>query len=99
LFEISWIFGWAFGGGSLDRLEQVKLAAYHLGMAFQLADDLSDYETSSSLNAVAVLGVEKTRSLLEESVQKFEASLVLLGLKTKLEAIVEWLQRPLLPAS
>src|SRR3990167_10277452 len=37
LFEISFIFGWLFGGENPERLNLVRKCAYHLGMAFQIA--------------------------------------------------------------
>src|SRR5690242_20600502 len=42
LFEVSFVFGWVFGGGDLNKLDKVKKAAHHFGMAFQTADDLID---------------------------------------------------------
>ncbi|MBI3237198.1 MAG: polyprenyl synthetase family protein [Chlamydiales bacterium] len=42
LFEVSFVLGWVFGGGDITKLERVKKAAYHFGMAFQTADDLGD---------------------------------------------------------
>jgi geranylgeranyl diphosphate synthase, type II len=44
LFEISFVFGWLFGGGDPQLLPQVKRAASHFGLAFQIADDLGDQE-------------------------------------------------------
>ena len=40
LFEISFFLGWLFGGGDFSALPLLKKCAYHLGMAFQIADDL-----------------------------------------------------------
>ena len=39
LFETAFVFGWLFGGGMIAQLDLVKKAAYHFGMAFQIADD------------------------------------------------------------
>src|SRR5690606_14577106 len=44
LFEISFYLGWLFGGGEISLLDFVKSCAYHLGMAFQKADDLNDLD-------------------------------------------------------
>ena len=49
LFEITFVYGWVFGGGDLSCLQTVYQLAYHLGMAFQLADDLQDIQNSESL--------------------------------------------------
>jgi len=42
LFEISFVLGWLFGGGAIAKIEDVKKAAFHFGMAFQIADDIDD---------------------------------------------------------
>ncbi len=39
LFEISFVLGWLFGGGGLERLPQIKTLARHFGAAFQIEDD------------------------------------------------------------
>lgn len=44
LFEISFVLGWLYGGGDLNKLALVKKAAEHFGMVFQIADDLADRE-------------------------------------------------------
>jgi geranylgeranyl diphosphate synthase type II len=35
LFEVSFVFGWLFGGGESYRIEQVKKSAYHLAWPFK----------------------------------------------------------------
>lgn len=42
LFEISFVLGWIFGGGSLASLDLVRKASHHFGLAFQIADDIDD---------------------------------------------------------
>ena len=42
LFEVAFVFGYVFGGGDLSLVEEVELLGYHLGMAFQIADDIED---------------------------------------------------------
>jgi len=42
LFEASFSLGFIFGGGDLSLIEDLKKAAYHLGKAFQVADDIQD---------------------------------------------------------
>ena len=44
LFEISFVFGWLFGGGDPKKLDLVKKLASHFGMAFQFADDIDDVD-------------------------------------------------------
>jgi geranylgeranyl diphosphate synthase type II len=87
LFEISFLFGWIFGGGELARLPEVKQAARHLGMAFQIADDLDDSTQDAchegSVNISAVLGKEKAISLFHQEITALEKSLSSLGLWTQ----------------
>lgn len=44
LFEIAFVGGWLFGGGEEAQLKQVVQLAYHFGIAFQIADDLDDFD-------------------------------------------------------
>ncbi len=103
LFEISFVFGWLFGGGSPDELERVRRCAYHLGMAFQIGDDLQDFlqdaSQESAINIAAVCGIEKARAYFEEELKAFAKSLQGLGLWTPpFQGAVEWL-KGLVPAS
>ena len=86
LFEVSFVFGWLFGGGEIERLEQVKKAAYHLGMAFQVADDIGDlaqYEKNQrDINMARLLGKEKAFLFFEEEMRLFEKNLLELNLAT-----------------
>ncbi len=98
LFEISFVFGWLFGGGSPEALDQVRKSAYHLGMAFQIGDDLQDFlqdaSQESAINIAAVCGIEKARAFFEEELEAFAASLKALGLWTPpFQGAVEWLKR------
>lgn len=67
LFEISFVFGWLFGGGDIDLLDKVKQAASHFGMAFQIADDLGDMEqdikNGRQVNMANILGKEEATKL------------------------------------
>lgn len=71
LFEIAFVFGWLFGGGDEALLETARKAAYHLGMAFQIRDDLED-------NPQTIL----SRELFEKEMALFEAALKKLDLYT-----------------
>jgi geranylgeranyl diphosphate synthase, type II len=44
LFELSFILGWLFGGGAIDKLADVQKMSLHFGAAFQILDDLDDME-------------------------------------------------------
>lgn len=79
LFEISFVLGWLFGGGELDALPQVKRAAHHFGMAFQIADDFQDQEEDFAcerqFNFVALLGELGARNAFFQEVAAYEALL------------------------
>jgi len=84
LFEMSFLFGWLFGGGNLSCAPKIYECAKHLGIAFQAADDLDDcfQDTSEGLNLTKILGKEQTLALFEEESALFKKSLVDLGLWT-----------------
>jgi geranylgeranyl diphosphate synthase type II len=97
LFEMSLIFGWLFGGGSPDRLEEVKKAAYHYGLAFQIADDFGDLEKDQSLgrtmNLVLLMGKEKAFHTFQEELNRYRKQLQVLGLESpELLAIADGIQ-------
>lgn len=71
LFEIAFVFGWLFGGGDVSRIDLVRKAANHLGMAFQIRDDLQD-------DAKTILSKE----LFEKEMALLEADLKTLQLHT-----------------
>jgi len=76
LFEISFVFGWLFGGGDLDQLELVKKAARHFGRAFQISDDFLDLkQDEGKLNFPAVVGVEKGAQFLSDELSALNEAL------------------------
>lgn len=85
LFEGSFVLGWLFGGGDLSGLDKIKKVAYHLGMAFQIADDISDASQDESLrklNSVKVLGKERAAALFHHEMEQFRHSMSALNLFT-----------------
>ncbi len=86
LFEISFLLGWLFGGGSEERLDEVRRCAHHLGVAFQIADDLQDLlqddKPANGANLARILGQEKAGMLFREEFSGFVSSLKALGLWT-----------------
>ncbi len=85
LFEICFLFGWLFGGGDLALIPHLKKCAYHLGMAFQMADDLEDeaQDKKSSLNIVNVLGKKEAILLSQKEISLLKETLTHLNLWTK----------------
>lgn len=86
LFEVSFVFGWLFGGGDLVRLDRVKSCAYHFGMAFQIADDLGDLaqdeKNQRDINLAKHIGKERAFVVFEEELKMFKITLMELGLDT-----------------
>jgi len=75
LFEISFVFGWLYGGGNQKELNQIKKAAEHFGMAFQIADDLGDQEQDTKngrlVNFAVVFGETQAKELLKQEITAF----------------------------
>lgn len=93
LFEIAFIFGWGFGGGDLQKIDEVKSCAYHLGMAFQIADDLIDGLKDSRINMTNVIGKKGALELFEREMISFVGSLEKLELwNPRFQEIVSWLE-------
>ena len=83
LFEVSFLFGWLFGGGDEALIGTLKKCAHHLGMAFQVADDLDDDEQDAGkMNVVKILGREGATALFQREVASFKKCLEGLGLWT-----------------
>ncbi len=88
LFELSFVFGWLFGGGEIERLDTVKKAACHFGLAFQIADDLDDQEqdllNGRAVNFANVVGTEKARTRLAYEKQQYLSAIQSLNIETTL---------------
>jgi geranylgeranyl diphosphate synthase, type II len=76
LFEISFVFGWIFGGGDLAKLPLVKKAAFHFGMAFQIADDIDDMEQDLAhhhpVNLAIQCGKREALRMFHEEIRLFQ---------------------------
>lgn len=86
LFEVCFTFGWVFGGGDLSLLEEVKKAAWHFGMAFQIADDLADMaqdeKNQRPINMARLLGKGQTLELFSKEASLFKEALQSLNIWT-----------------
>ncbi|NGX45945.1 MAG: Farnesyl diphosphate synthase [Chlamydiae bacterium] len=86
LFEVSFVLGWVFGGGAFDRVDDVKQAAYHMGMAFQIVDDLGDLvqddKGQNEINIARVIGKERALNLFHHEMEQFRGGIKTLGLST-----------------
>lgn len=86
LFEISFVFGWLFGGGAIQSLTDVKKAAEHFGRAFQIADDIDDMgqdlENDQKVNFANRFGKEKAFEVIQNEIKSFFQALDFLNLKS-----------------
>src|ERR1700722_7310159 len=86
LFQVSFVFGWLFGGGDVSKLEKVRKVAYHFGMAFQTADDLGDMlqdEKKQRETSIArLIGKERALALFDEEMRLLRKELQDLGILT-----------------
>lgn len=87
LFEISFVFGWLFGGGDISKLHLVKQAASHFGMAFQIVDDLGDIfqdlNNKRMVNMAICYGKENAFQMFQEEIQGFFKTVQELGVESQ----------------
>ena len=86
LFQVCFVFGWLFGGGDVNKLEKVKNAANHFGIAFQIADDIGDLvhdeKKQREMNIARLIGKERSLILFDEEMQYLRKELQELGILT-----------------
>jgi geranylgeranyl diphosphate synthase type II len=86
LFETAFLFGWLFGGHLLE-CSAVKQLGMDFGFAFQLIDDLLDYEEDLSqkrkINHALYFGIEATTQCVRTLLHRCEQGLHTLGLATE----------------
>jgi geranylgeranyl diphosphate synthase, type II len=86
LFETAFCFGWLFGGGDILEIELVKKCAFHMGMAFQIADDIADLHQDEKkqreISMARLVGKERAIGLFEDEMRHFQRCLNQLGLTT-----------------
>lgn len=84
LFEVSFLFGWVFGGGDLSKVDRLKKAAYHFGLSFQVADDLSDLvqdeKKQREISFARLIGKERAFVFFEEEMRLFRQEMQTLGI-------------------
>lgn len=75
LFEVCFVFGWLFGGGVLEKLDDLHRLAIHFGRAFQILDDIDDLEQDKAagkrVNYALLFGVEEARNQVRFHVESF----------------------------
>ena len=85
LFEMAFVLGWLYGQGDPKALPAVKRAAFHFGMAFQIADDLDDMKQDKkkvgAVSLALLLGPEPTKQRFLEEAASFRKEMQELGLE------------------
>ncbi len=81
LFEVSLVLGWLFGGGDLRQLAMVKKVAGHLGLVFQMLDDLGDVDQDEeSANSALTLGFGPFMARLNQEISALRQATKALGI-------------------
>lgn len=82
LFELSFVLGWLLGNGDVKLLDRVVEAAYHFGIAFQVADDIDDHDEDVGriYNFAREFGICKARERVENELAEVAKALGELGL-------------------
>lgn len=103
LFETAFVLGWVFGGGDLEQLDAVRKAALHFGLAFQIGDDLCDFEQDTgrvTSNYAVALGRDKAAQAFYEHTAALDLLLKKLHLDgSGLKDLKNLLMHHLAPAS
>lgn len=87
LFELSFVLGFALGGGDMRHLSLVKKCAQHFGAAFQIVDDFLDLTQDAKgehkINAPLILGKKKALEWLSQEISDLQRGLQQLNLQSK----------------
>lgn len=87
LFDISFVLGWLYAGGDIELLPQVSKAAYHFGMAFQIADDLGDIKQDAlngrNVNAASIYGCTDARALVLKEIELYRNAIHILQINSE----------------
>lgn len=74
LFDLSMTLGWLFGGGDISQLPTIHQAAFHFGSAFQIVDDIDDYDQDVKIgkvhNFAVQFGIEEAKKAVSDHAEK-----------------------------
>lgn len=86
LFEISFVLGWLYGGGDPKKLDLVKKASAHFGVAFQVADDIGDMKQDQhngrAVNIATIAGLDKAKEIFHSEIENYRQTLVALRINS-----------------
>jgi geranylgeranyl diphosphate synthase type II len=97
LFELSFLIGWIFGGGDLQKLNDVKELSKTFSFIYQLVDDYEDKDDDvKEKNYYLMHGKDKFHNDLHNSLITFKAQLQTLELEsTYFITVINYLQEKL----
>jgi len=79
LFEMAFVIGWLYGGGEIEKLDLVKKAALHYGIAFQIFDDYGDRKqdcvNDNAINIFTLFGEDYGLRCLNEELKAYKETL------------------------
>jgi geranylgeranyl diphosphate synthase type II len=79
LFELSFLFGWIFGGGNLEKTPKIQDIAFHFGSAFQILDDIDDMQKDAGagrkVNFANLFGKKEAFHVVNQHLENFESGL------------------------
>jgi geranylgeranyl diphosphate synthase type II len=85
LFDVCFVFGWLWGGGAVEQLDDLHQLAQHFGRAFQVLDDIDDLEqdrvAGKRSNYALAFGEEAAKARIREHVDQFCSLAKRLGLE------------------
>ena len=85
LFDVCFVFGWLWGGGAVEKLDDLHLLAQHFGRAFQILDDIDDLDQDRAAGKKSsyalAFGEEAAKAKIQELVDQFCSLAHQLGLE------------------
>ena len=104
LIKAAAVCGAILAGGKPQAIEAIETYATHLGLAFQIVDDILDVEgktdelgktagkdaTNDKSTYPALHGIDRSRVLASEAAEASKAALATAGLGGRLAKIVDW---------
>lgn len=80
LFQLAFSLGWIFGGGNLTLLPTIEEAAKHLGIAFQISDDLQDLDQDQGVTFCSLLTKEQAITRFQKEMDQYKSKMQFLHL-------------------
>jgi geranylgeranyl diphosphate synthase type II len=75
LFDVCFVFGWLWGGGAVEKLDDLHRMSQHFGRAFQILDDIDDLEqdraAGKKTSYALAFGEEAAKTQIRENVDQF----------------------------